>query len=127
MSSSEGNGGWINTDAEKPLDEQIVVGYWPKNRYLAFPLMESLRYHADMGGDGDLWYDAHGEESDAPAYWRPQEAFPSGRARIASTKHVSGIAMRTSCPHWEECKQLGCNSDCDRGAPVVPDRGREGE
>ncbi len=62
--------GWINTDELKPLDEQVVLGYWPKNAYLRFPLVESLRYHADQSGHGDSWSDVHGESSDPPAYWR---------------------------------------------------------
>lgn len=63
--------GWINSDNVKPLDQQIVLGYWPKNAYLAFPLVESLSYYADQDGEGDTWYDAHGDVSDPPAYWRP--------------------------------------------------------
>lgn len=62
---------WINTDEKVPEHDEVVVGYWPAGLrlYLAFPLVESLRYQADQDGNGDGWKDAHGEESDPPAFW----------------------------------------------------------
>ena len=87
--------GWINTDHQKPEDEQRVLGYWAFQGGCA----ETLTFHAcDSPVDGrETWVSAFGENADPPDYWQPwvPPQFENARVRGQEPPGVQEIERMT--------------------------------
>jgi hypothetical protein len=77
---------WIDTNRQKPADEQTVLGRYNGPNYCGpDPCFESLTYYAEDAPDGPAcWKDRTGTSADEPDYWLPLDALPVVPARVKS-------------------------------------------